>query len=265
MRARGLVLCSVLTLLSGPDARAEDIVGQVTGAGRVALARMMPARVEPSRWDPDMTYTEGLGRIGLAVPVIRRSILDPRYDADDRRELAAAMRDFLTPAIVEEHYCGVSHVAERLFTHHDRYILQLEMYLADQGLSRFLPLPYWEAGGPIPPEFTTPVGRAEEVRLPEGFYRLIQAKPDQFRFPEVCRYNTDQELARAIDGWHGGVHSTLGGCMGDFRTASATPLFWLWHAYVSQTREEWKRCPGVNPSTYNPAPAGTRPPLGCRP
>ncbi len=248
-------------LLLPMEAGAEDergLIEQVTGAGRVALARgMRPQRLPPTEWSAGMSYTDGLNRIGQAVPVIRRSVLDSRYGADARARLAAAMREFLTPDMVREHLCGVSHVGERLFTHHDRYILQLEMYLAHEGLDEFLPLPYWEAGGPIPPEFVTPVGRAEPVRLPEGFYRLIVPKPERFKFPEVCQYNTDQELAAAMDGWHGGVHGTLGGCMSDFSTTSASPLFWLWHAYVSQSREEWKRCPGVNPTTYNPAPPGT--------
>jgi hypothetical protein len=80
-------------------------------------------------------------------------------------------------------------------------------------------------------------------------------KSEEFKFPGVCRYKTDQELAAALDGWHGGVHISLGGCMQGFDTTAGAPLFWLWHAFVSQSREQWKRCPGVTPTPYRVGPS----------
>lgn len=236
-----------------------DMIGQVFGQ-----PRPIPP---PATWRYGTTETEALNRIGSPTPFIRSSVT--RLTPQQQTILAGLIREYLNDRIVNDHITQVSHERECLFNHHDFYIYHLEKYIDETSrgvrpggdgrphpsLRAFLPLPYWAPGTPIVDDMFVPdrtdAGR-ERARPPINatIMELMAQRPDNLEYPAVCRYANDADLARATDGWHGGVHNAVGGCMSDITQASAMPLFWLWHAYVSQIREQWKLCPRVSISTY---------------
>jgi tyrosinase len=52
-----------------------------------------------------------------------------------------------------------------------------------------------------------------------------------------------------LENLHNGVHSWVGGPMGDLDTAPADPLFWMHHANIDRIWESWRHThPGLNPT-----------------
>ena len=64
---------------------------------------------------------------------------------------------------------------------------------------------------------------------------------------KVCSFETGADLGNAINGWHGSVHITIGGTMGSLAIASASPIFWCWHAFVDHIYYDWQFCQVVVP------------------
>jgi hypothetical protein len=74
----------------------------------------------------------------------------------DKRKLAGAIKNFLEdhekhPHILAEH-TSLDH-RSAVIDHHRFYLAQLEEYLINSGLGRFVPLPKWDADDEIPEEF----------------------------------------------------------------------------------------------------------------
>ena len=74
-----------------------------------------------------------------------------------RTTLANAILAFITPEILDEHSAGHDwhHPSngELFFIRHHEFTNKLETYLMANGLSQFVPLPYWDPGTTIPSEF----------------------------------------------------------------------------------------------------------------
>jgi hypothetical protein len=154
--------------------------------------------------------------------------------APERQALVNLILQYLNDAVVAAH-TTITHSGEHLFTGHRQYIEQLEAFLAANGGGRFVPLPAWNSANPIPPEFN--VVKAEDngtARAPMVNLNPNMPMPAQFAPPAVCNFASGTDLGNAANGWHGSVHSTVGGTFGNFPIASAAPIFWCWHAFVDE-------------------------------
>lgn len=169
--------------------------------------------------------------------------------ASDRQALVDLMLTYLTDDIVDDHM-AIVHSGVQIFTGHRAYIGAMETWLQANGGAAFLPLPYWNPANPIPAEFN--VVKATDggmARPPLVDLTPNMAKPAQFEWPAVCSYDDADDLGNAINGWHGGVHCTIGGTMCNIMQASAAPIFWCWHAFVDHIYWDWQRCTVVCPDT----------------
>lgn len=199
----------------------------------------------------DAYYAKGLEKIGSRERVVRRDLND-ELTPEQRRRLVAIMMEYLTDTVVKEHPCCINHTDHHLFIDHDRYILDIEAYLVGRGFQEFVPLPAWDAAKPIPKEFRVVRNHDDGTkREPLNNMSPNIRMPDDFRLPAVCKYLDDSALVRDTGGWHGSVHGTIGGSMSSFDTASAAPIFWPWHAFVSLPREALKACPNAKISPYH--------------
>ena len=176
--------------------------------------------------------------------------------AADRTVLVNLILRYLTDAVVDAHRM-ITHAGAHLLTGHRQYIEGLEAFLTANGGGRFVPLPKWDPGTPIPPEFR--VVKAED----DGTHRpaLVNFNPQrpmsgQFAPPAVCTFSTADALGNAVDGWHGGVHTTIGGTMSSLPIASAAPIFWCWHGFIDDIYHDWEQCRGPLPAFIDLALGG---------
>ena len=154
--------------------------------------------------------------------------------ASERQALVNLILEYLTDAVVAAH-ATIIHSGEHLFTGHREYIEHLEAFLVTRGAGRFVPLPTWDPSTPIPLEFR--VVKATDGGLPRPALMNFNPNlpmPGQFAPPAVCNFASATDLGNAANGWHGSVHITVGGTMGQLAIASAAPIFWCWHAFVDE-------------------------------
>ncbi len=166
----------------------------------------------------------------------------------DRQTLVNLMLNYLTDAVVAQH-ASIVHSGLSLFTGHRAYIAGMETFLSANGGGAFVPLPQWNPINPIPPEFN--VVKPEDDSTPRPALINLNpnmATPKEFEMPQVCDFESGDDLGNAINGWHGGVHVTIGGTMGFLSIASAAPIFWCWHAFVDHVYWNWQSCQVVTPS-----------------
>jgi hypothetical protein len=170
--------------------------------------------------------------------------LNADLNSAQRTALVNLMLSYLNDGIVAQHPT-LDHFDRHLFTHHEQYIGEMEVFLKANGGSQFVPLPMWNPANPIPPEFNVVKPRNDgTARPPLVNLNPNQPKPTQYAYPGVCSFTNADDLGNAINGWHGGVHGSVGGTMGFLATASAAPIFWPWHKYVNTIYEDWLRCQG---------------------
>lgn len=67
------------------------------------------------------------------------------------------------------------------------------------------------------------------------------ATPASVQPATVCGLVTPSALHGQVNGWHGGVHITVGNSFASFDSPSF-PLFFLWHNYVEDIWKDWKKC-----------------------
>jgi len=157
--------------------------------------------------------------------------------ATDRQQLVDLMLDYLTDEVIAQHM-NIVHSGVDFFTGHRVYLGAMETWLAANGAAQFVPLPEWVPSNPIPAEF-------DVVKAPRPALQNLNPNmppPPQFAFPSVCSTLTLQELSDAVNPWHGSVHVTIGGAMGNLMDAPAAPIFWCWHAYLDDIYFDWESC-----------------------
>lgn len=209
----------------------------------------------PQKEGEDQAYSDFRQRVGsefksaaIAVTlrrgIQRRNIYD--FNPNERLELLGLMNMFLTDSIVAAHTM-ITHSGAHLLNGHRAYIQRLEEFLltAPGNRRRFVPLPKWDPGDPIPNEFQgiRPLdGGGLLGRPPLNNLTPNLPLPATFRQPNLCTFGTAENLGNAIDSWHGSVHVAVGGTMRDALVASAAPIFWLWHAFIDDVFLDWELC-----------------------
>ena len=144
--------------------------------------------------------------------------------AVERTNLVNLILPYLTDAVVAAH-TTINHSGEHLFTGHRAYIEDLEAYLLANGGSQFVPLSKWNPANPIPEEFN--VVKAEDDSTPRPPLENLNPNmplPSKFAEPMLCEYKDADTLGSDVSGWHGNVHTMVGGTMGQFSIASAAPF-----------------------------------------
>jgi Common central domain of tyrosinase len=160
----------------------------------------------------------------------------------ERTNLVNLILPYLTDAVVAAH-TTINHSGEHLFTGHRAYIEDLEAYLLANGGSQFVPLSKWNPANPIPEEFN--VVKAEDDSTPRPPLENLNPNmplPSKFAEPMLCEYKDADTLGSDVSGWHGNVHTMVGGTMGQFSIASAAPIFWCFHAFVDEIYYDWQHC-----------------------
>jgi len=120
---------------------------------------------------------------------------------------------------------------------HRYFINKFETWLNENDGERFVPLPFWNPGDPIPAEFAHPsAGRASENLnrpLPARF--TIEGDGTQsladYEFSEL---NNDIEV-----NYHNGIHSGIDGVLNTDRSPD-DPIFWPLHALFDFVWEQWE-------------------------
>jgi Common central domain of tyrosinase len=169
--------------------------------------------------------------------------------AADRQQLADLILQYRNDAIVDQHM-AIIHSGVEFFIGHRAYIGQLEAWLAANGGAQFVPLPEWDPQRPIPQEFN--VVKPQDDGTPRDALQNLAPNvppPQDFGFPGVCSIGTLAELSDVVNPWHGTVHGTIGGAMGDIMTAPAAPIFWCWHAYLDDIYFDFEVC--THPSDHD--------------
>jgi hypothetical protein len=160
------------------------------------------------------------------------------------------MLNYINDAIVWEHNPNnpnaiVHHMGEHAFITHRNYIGDLEAWLTTHGGGQFVPLPSWNPANPIPSEFNVVKPQDDSTaRPPLVNLNPHLPKPANLSPPALCSLTASADALwdAYTDGWHGQVHLTIGGTMGDITIAPAAPIFFCWHGYVDEIYEDWLRC-----------------------
>jgi hypothetical protein len=163
-------------------------------------------------------------------------------DVGDRQALVNLMLQYLTDDIVDDHM-NIIHSGIDFFTGHRAYIGAMEAWLAANAGAQFVPLPEWIPTDPIPAEFN--VVRDEDNGTPRPPLQNLNPNvpvPAEIAPGQLCSFQTGDDLANAINGWHGGVHGAIGGSMGSFMLAAAAPIFWCWHSFLDDVYYDWEAC-----------------------
>jgi hypothetical protein len=161
--------------------------------------------------------------------------------ANERSQLARLIRQYATPAVVNQHWeavrAGAHNSPTEFLAFHRNYLAGLENYLAVQGYPQWVPLPVWNPAEPIPEEFNIPnTGPGRLINLNPG----ISFSP-QFDRVNLSNFKTDADLGRALMGPHNRVHRAVGGVMNNLRRAPEAPIFWPWHSFIDDIWWHWQR------------------------
>jgi hypothetical protein len=169
-----------------------------------------------------------------------------------RARLANAILDFITQPILGEH--ATAHDwhhpsnGELFFIRHHDYLLKLQNYLLANGFADLVPVPYWDPGTSIPPEFL--------VADPLVRQWPLNPNPDlplPARFNDLCSFATASQLAFDLEFFHDDVHVTVGGAMEYIEESPGAPIFWLWHGFLDDIYHRYQaQC--VPPPAPSPCP-----------
>lgn len=153
----------------------------------------------------------------------------------EQREFGRRILGYLTDEELHWHM-NIDHDEPGGFFHgHRAYLARLEGHLARTGGGRFVPLPKWDPGRPIP----------DGLRGVRPGYRPLERHsvgmpvPTAFRGPALARYGDLASLFAAVRSYHDAVHERVGGCMADAMTAPAAAVFFCWHATLDDLFGEW--------------------------
>jgi len=167
----------------------------------------------------------------------------------ERTTLVGLMLNYINDAVVWAHNPNnpaaiVHHMGEHAFITHRNFIGDMEAWLATHGGAQFVPLPSWNPANPIPAEFN--VVKPQDggaARPPLVNLNPNLPKPASLNPPALCSIaNADALWDVNVDGWHGSVHITIGGTMGDITIAPAAPIFFCWHGFVDEIYDDYLRC-----------------------
>ncbi|MBI1805756.1 MAG: tyrosinase family protein [Ignavibacteria bacterium] len=207
------------------------------------------------------------------------------FSSAERTQLATMMQVYLTTTVLAQH-CNTAgiHGTATFFPWHRGYIAGLENYLLTNGGAKFVPLPKWDPSTSIPPELTAidadcgtytctygdgPCGilanTSPGISLPSQFKLPVVAGGSNSSPNDLCDYTVQDNLRSTLEfGFHGGVHITVGGAMGNFRSPSAV-IFMLWHAFIDDVWWEWQcRCQNTWPTDTKPVETDPGPDLCMR-
>jgi hypothetical protein len=169
--------------------------------------------------------------------------------ATSRATLRTMMLSYINDAVVWAHNPNnpnaiVHHMGEHAFITHRNFIGDLENWLTVNGSREFVPLPSWNPANPIPPEFNV-VKPQDNGTIRPALVNLNPnfGKPAGLVPPALCGIaGADSLWDNYTDGWHGAVHVTINGTMGDITIAPAAPIFFCWHGYIDEIYDDWLRC-----------------------
>jgi tyrosinase-like protein len=178
------------------------------------------------------------GALTPTQPEIRRTLHD--LSPGERLTLRDAIIAFITQPILDQHLNGHDwHGSNELFfTRHHDYTNQLENYLISNGHSGLVPVPMWDPSTSIPNEFLAVDPLVTQTPLNANPNR--PSLPTGVAFGNLCVFLTGDQLGAATNGWHGGVHTAVGGAMGNIATSPGAAIFWPWHGYVDNIYHGWQ-------------------------
>ncbi|TLX89772.1 MAG: tyrosinase family protein [Thaumarchaeota archaeon] len=186
-------------------------------------------------------------RIILRVETINMSLNRLNLSSvppSDRQQLANLCLQFVTEGFLQEHENwhrraladpGV-HIRE-FFSFHRQMIQNLESFLNANGAGAYVPIPYWDPAERIPAEFTIVLSGFDPLRNPGPIAQI----DSWFIPPDVCRFQTEGQLANSILAFHNFVHNTVGGVMSQFNSPAAA-IFYPWHATIDLIYSNWQQC-----------------------
>lgn len=185
--------------------------------------------------------SHGPGQCKCAPRIPRRDIW--QFNPGERVAIRNLMCQYITDRLVWEHG-QMRHTWDRMFLEHHRHFLGgMEEFLN----RRNFPLPIWSPETPIPPEF---IGvEAFDNGQPRPSLQNSNPRiaiPALLRADRIGGWNTPDALAAAIRPWHDGVHTAVGGSMGEQRFSAAAPIFWAFHGEVDEMYSVWRRQRGID-------------------
>lgn len=171
--------------------------------------------------------------------------IPPLHLSTHRKELStltpaqrARLRQLLDTYIatqnpVAEHLAAMNNLA--LMIHdmgflawHAVFVGKLENWLAVNGASEFVPLPYWDPAGPIPKE------------LNKGNTAPNLPLPNNLRPGQIGGIADYMALNQDVVPYHNQVHNAAGGQLPFPATSPSDPLFWSLHAFLLAVYEHWR-------------------------
>ena len=185
---------------------------------------------------------------------VNRSLIDDHYEINHGSSTYAYYKDAVTIG-------GSTWDLGGFFGGHERYISKMERHVMVYDYP-------WMPKGKIPswdPSTTVPVIFRSAVASSSGNCNSQSAgcsgwlsgnianpspgiaTPNSVLPANICASHlTTASLHGAVNGWHGGVHISVGNSFGSMDSPSF-PLFFLWHNYVEDIWRDWKNCGNPGP------------------
>ncbi len=217
-----------------------------------------------------------LGFVAVCFTPPQQAVAGDRPDINtftpaQRADLFTQMSSYITSAIILEHLNPPAnkHGSARFMVWHRDYIKDMEDFLIAQNRPQFVPLPKWNPNTTIPAEFL--VGGGVDPDCPTMVFLGHNCNPLSNSSPGInlpaslstnlCLQTNFASFRSTLEnGYHDGVHVSVGGAMGAFKSPAA-PIFWLWHAFVDDVWFDWQCTCGLDEgtafSTYTAAEQNT--------
>ena len=222
-----LVFCLALRAIAAPAPRTESSDAPSLFGD---LSAKFNAAIELVQGQPKKQTAAGVQKM-TSQSNFRKNLNG--LSADEQNILFDAMRPYVERHAVD-HNAATPHYGPHFYVFHLRMIRELEDHLKEQGLGKFVPLPYWDPATPAPKIFSSALSASQTVKLEKG---IVAPLPAILKFPDICDFKTVDRLTDdKLYAWHEPAHATL-----DF----PNPLFWNYHAYVMDIYETWRNCPGA--------------------
>jgi hypothetical protein len=214
-------------------------------------------------------YEHGSPGCGMSPPTVKDHYNVTEIPACKRADIGALIKERIDHDLVLQHHDssfidhGSATGPNSLFRGHRAYLRRMQNFLSVYG-EKWLPggnLPFWTPNTTIPSGFTdiksnpancfsdTP-GCTGWIQAPHATLSPGIALPSSLTAANMCALNpTVNALHSNLDPWHGGVHVTVGGASGTFRTfdSPAATIFWPWHRYIDDLYTQWKACGFAEP------------------
>ncbi|MEO1263062.1 MAG: tyrosinase family protein [Bacteroidota bacterium] len=144
-----------------------------------------------------------------------------------------------TPSTLTEN-CNGDDINVYFLDWHRAFIKNLEDWLIDEGLPRFVPLPAWDPCKEVPAPFLDQSSACPGFFPPEnatincGFFGS-----DKYDCDNLCSFDSFCDFTDQLETNHGGPHNFLGGSMPNPPDAAATAIFYVYHAYIDDIYQDW--------------------------